>query len=105
MEAIPYLALVAAAAALLLAAYFARAVHRADEGTDVMREIADAIREGAMAFLRREYRWVAVFVVALAVVIFIVLDYGRPWGAIAYLAGAVFSGLAGFVGIDRKSVV
>src|SRR5690606_29744366 len=47
----------------------------------------------------REYRWVAVFVGAMTLVIFIVLPYGRPWGAIAYVSGAVFSAVAGFVGM------
>ena len=55
MTAVPYLALVASALALLLAYWFAKVVMRADAGTDLMREIGAAIREGAMAFLRREY--------------------------------------------------
>ena len=99
MELIPYVAIGASVAALLLAAYFANVVMAADEGTDKMKEIGEAIREGAMAFLRAEYRWVSVFVVAMAIVIATVLDYGRPWGAIAYVAGAVFSSVAGFVGM------
>jgi K(+)-stimulated pyrophosphate-energized sodium pump len=99
MEAVPYLAVLAALGALVLAAYFASVVLGADEGTDWMKEIGAAIREGAMAFLRREYRWVSVFVASMAMLIFIVLDYGRPWGAIAYILGAVFSSAAGFVGM------
>ncbi|HVM41446.1 MAG TPA: sodium-translocating pyrophosphatase [Acidimicrobiia bacterium] len=99
MDAVPYFAAGTALAGLALAAYFSRVVHKADPGTEVMREIAAAIREGAMAFLRREYQWVAVFVVAMAILIAVVLDYGRPWGAIAYVAGAVFSSIAGFVGM------
>ncbi|MDP9021406.1 MAG: sodium-translocating pyrophosphatase [Actinomycetota bacterium] len=99
MQAIPYLAVVAALAGLTLAVYFSNVVNRADEGTERMQEIAAAIREGAMAFLRREYRWVAVFVAAMTVLIFVVLPYGRPWGALAYLLGAALSGAAGFVGM------
>jgi K(+)-stimulated pyrophosphate-energized sodium pump len=99
VDFVPYFAAGAAVAGLLLAVFFARVVQRADPGTDLMREIADAIREGAMAFLRREYQWVAVFVVGMAVLIAAVLDYGRPWGAIAYVSGAVFSAIAGFVGM------
>jgi K(+)-stimulated pyrophosphate-energized sodium pump len=98
-DLIPYLAIAAALAALALAAYFAKVVNAADPGNDVMREIAAAIRDGAMAFLRREYRAIAVFVVALAVVIFAVLPTIRPWGTIAVLLGAVFSAIAGFVGM------
>jgi K(+)-stimulated pyrophosphate-energized sodium pump len=99
MEAIPYLAVLAALAALGLAVYFANKVQEADEGTDAMKELSAAVREGAMAFLRREYRAVALFVVAMFVVIFAVLDYGRPWGAIAYLFGAIFSASAGLAGM------
>ena len=98
MSSIPYLAVVAAVAGLVLAAYFSNVVRRADEGTDRMREIAQAIREGAMAFLNREYRWVGVFVAAMTVLIFLVLPYG-PWGSVAYLAGALSSAVAGFIGM------
>ena len=99
MEVIPYVAVVASAAALALAWYFAGVVMQADEGTDRMKEIGLAIREGAMAFLRREYQWVSVFVAGMAILIFVVLDYGRPWGALAYISGAVFSSIAGFAGM------
>jgi len=99
MESVPYVALGAAAAGLVLAAVFAKIVNAADPGTERMREIAAAIREGAMAFLRREYTWVAVFVIGMAILISVVLDYGRPWGAIAYVFGAVFSASAGFIGM------
>ncbi len=58
-----------------------------------------AIQQGARAFLRREYTWVAGFVVIMTVLIAAFLDYGRPWGAIAYISGAVLSALAGFVGM------
>ena len=99
MNAVPYLSALAAAAGLVLAAYFFGVVRKADPGTPRMVEIMEAIQQGARAFLRREYTWVAVFVVAMAALIFIFLDYGRPWGAIAYVAGAILSGLAGFVGM------
>ncbi len=98
-ELIPYLAIAAAAAGLLLAAYFAKVVNAADPGNELMQEIALAIREGAMAFLRREYRAIAVFVVALSAVVFVVLPTLRPWGSIGVIMGAVFSGIAGFVGM------
>jgi K(+)-stimulated pyrophosphate-energized sodium pump len=98
-DLIPYLAIAAAIAALALAAYFAKVVNAADPGNEVMQDIAQAIRDGAMAFLRREYRAIAVFVVALSIVIFAVLPTIRPWGTIAVLLGAVFSAIAGFVGM------
>ncbi len=98
-ELIPYLAIAAAIAGLLLAAYFAKVVNAASPGNELMQEIAAAIREGAMAFLRREYRAIAVFVVALSVVVFAVLPTLRPWGSIALILGAMFSAIAGFVGM------
>ena len=94
-----YIAVIAGALGLLLAAFCARQVLAAPEGNDRMKEISAAIREGAMAFLRREYTWVVVFVVAMAVLIFVLLDWGRPWGTIAYIFGAVLSAFAGFIGM------
>ena len=71
MTAVPYFALIASALALLLAYYFAQTVLKADEGTDLMKEIGQAIREGAMAFLRREYQWVSAFVVVMFVLLLV----------------------------------
>jgi len=99
VELIPYLAIVAALAALALAAYYAKVVNAADPGNEVMQEIAAAIRDGAMAFLRREYRAIAFFVLALTVVVFIALPTLRPWGSIGVVMGAAFSAIAGFVGM------
>ncbi|MEX1006175.1 MAG: sodium-translocating pyrophosphatase [Acidimicrobiia bacterium] len=93
------IALVAGVAALGLAVFYTRAVLATSQGNERMVEIAAAIREGAMAFIRREYTWVAAFVAGMAVLIFIFLEWGRPWGAIAYVAGAVLSAGAGFVGM------
>ncbi len=100
MSSIPYFAAIAALAGLGLAAYFAKVVNAAEEGTDVMKELAAAIREGSQAFLKREYKWVSVFVGVMTVVIAIVLPYGAPWGSIAYLMGALFSSVAGVVGMQ-----
>jgi K(+)-stimulated pyrophosphate-energized sodium pump len=94
-----YLAIVLGFAALALAVVFGRQVISAPAGNDRMVQLMGAIREGAMAFLRREYTAVAVFVVILAALIFTLLDWGRPWGAIAYVSGAVLSASAGFIGM------
>ena len=99
MTAIPYFALIASALALVLAYYFAKTVMKADEGTDLMKEIGQAIREGAMAFLRREYQWVSVFVVAMFVLLLVVPIDGRPSASFAYLMGAFLSSVAGFIGM------
>jgi K(+)-stimulated pyrophosphate-energized sodium pump len=98
-DTILYIALGSGALALLLAVYFTRSVLAAPEGNERMIELSAAIRGGAMAFIKREYTWVSVFVVLMAVLIAVLLDWGRPWGAIAYVFGAALSALAGFVGM------
>ena len=99
LDVILYVALAAGVAALLLAVFYARAVLAAPMGNERMVELATAIRAGAMAFLRREYLWVSVFVVIMAALITVFLEWGRPWGAIAYVFGALLSGTAGYVGM------
>jgi len=99
IDTILYIALVAGALAIALAFYYARAVMAAPQGNERMVELSTAIRQGAMAFLRREYTWVSVFVVVMAILIAALLDWGRPWGAVAYVLGAVLSALAGYVGM------
>ena len=89
---------VTAIAGLVLAGFFARQVNAADPGNERMVELMAAIREGAMAFLRRQYTVLAGFVAVVAILIFAIPDY-RLLGAIAYLAGAGASGGAGFVGM------
>ena len=99
MDLVPYLAALSALAGLALAGYFYLAVTKESPGNERMVELMNAIQEGSRAFLRREYTWVTGFVVIMAVLIFVLLDYGRPWGAISYITGAVLSGIAGFIGM------
>ncbi|MBA2528847.1 MAG: sodium-translocating pyrophosphatase [Euzebyales bacterium] len=98
MELTPYLSAAAALLGLSLAGYFFGAVRSADPGNERMVELMTAIQQGARAFLRREYTAVLGFVAIMAALIFFLLPYGR-WGALAYVSGAVLSGLAGFVGM------
>ncbi len=107
------IALGAGVIALLFAAYTARKVLAEDEGTDVMKEIAKAIQEGASAFLRREYTFLAGFVAIVTVVLILFVDYDildrfgeqrgeltdLPRTGIAYILGAVSSALTGYVGM------
>ncbi len=103
-----YLGLAGGALALLMAYLLFGRVSRQDAGTDRMKEIAAAIHEGALAFLRREYRTLAVFVVALAAVIYIagtVRGTGDmpPATAVAFLVGAICSAAAGFIGMQAAT--
>ncbi|MGB7859318.1 MAG: sodium/proton-translocating pyrophosphatase, partial [Acidimicrobiia bacterium] len=98
-DTILYIALAAGGLALLLAVYYTRVVLAAPRGNERMIELADAIRDGAMAFIKREYTWVSVFVVVMGVLIAVLLEWGAPWGAVAYVFGAILSALAGFIGM------
>lgn len=76
-------------------------ISKRDPGNKRMREIAAAIHEGAMAFLRREYSALAIF----ALVLFLVLGFTIGWPtAICFLVGAVFSAVAGFVGMSVATI-
>ena len=96
MDMIPYLAAASAILGLALAAYYYRAVAAASPGDDRMVFLMTEIQKGARAFLYKEYSWVAVFVVALAILLAIVI---APLAAISYVLGAVLSAGAGFVGM------
>lgn len=93
---IPYLAAASAILGLALAAYYYRAVAAASPGDDRMVFLMTEIQKGARAFLYKEYSWVAVFVVALAILLAIII---APLAAISYLLGAVLSAGAGYVGM------
>ncbi len=95
----PYVAVAAGLGGLGLAVFYARQVLAAAPGNETMVGLMDAIREGSMAFMKRQYAAVAAFVAVMAVLIFALLDWGRPWGAIAYVFGAALSGSAGFIGM------
>ncbi len=92
-------AIIASIAGLILALYYARNVLSISVENEDVRDLSSAIREGSMAFLKRQYTWVSIFVVILAVLISVLTDWGMPWGSLAFLTGAIFSGLAGFIGM------
>jgi K(+)-stimulated pyrophosphate-energized sodium pump len=91
-------------AALAFAAYLIRAVMAADQGTPTMREIAQAVQEGAAAYLRRQFRTLGVFavIVFLLLLVLPVADGGwetRVGRAVFFLVGALFSASVGFIGM------
>ena len=98
MQAVPYIAAAAAVAGLVLAAFFFGVVKKASPGDARMVELMEAIQEGSRAFLRREYRAVAIFIAVMFVVIAVALPNGLL-SALAYVVGASFSALAGFIGM------
>ncbi len=73
--------------ALIFAYLMAAKINKVDVGTKRMEEIATYIQEGSMAFMKREYKALAIFVVVLFVIIAIGLD---PLTAVCFLIGAVF---------------
>ena len=91
--------MIAAVAGLALAGFFANKVLSIKVTDSKVEGLSTAIREGSMAFLKRMYSWISVFVVILAVLISVLTDWGYPWGSFAFVAGAVLSSLAGFIGM------
>ena len=93
---------VASLIALGFAWHFFRSMMKESEGTPRMKEIAAHVRKGAMAYLRQQYRVVAI-VFLILVLLFAFLAYGlgvqNPWVPFAFLTGGLFSGLAGFIGM------
>ncbi len=106
MNLLFYLVPAASVTALFFAAWFYRQMRKEDEGTPTMRQIAQYVREGAMAYLKQQYKVVTIVFVILAV-FFAVLAYGfgvqNPWVPFAFLTGGFFSGLAGFIGMKTAT--
>ena len=108
-----FLSAAAAVLALAVGFYLVRSVMAADDGTPKMKEIAAAIQEGAWAYLKRQFRTIAVILVPLAVIVFVtstaiakesgeeVLSFAQAgiWRTIAFLLGCVASGLTGYIGM------
>ena len=92
-----YAAPVAGIIALIFAFILARKIEKEEAGTDRMKEIASYIHEGAMTFLQREYKTLVIFVVVLAVVLAVGINVLT---AVCFLFGALFSGFAGFFGMQ-----
>ena len=105
------LAIVAGVVALGFAVILTMRILKADEGSEEVRFIGNAIREGANAFLSREYRMLGIFVVIVFIVLALFIDFDIlnridgyeiriPGTAISYIVGAIGSGLAGYIGMS-----
>ena len=100
-----YLVLAASLLALGFAYYFYRSMLSKDEGTDLMKKIAAHVRQGAMAYLRQQYKVVIIVFIVLAVLFAImsIFDLQNGWVWFAFLTGGFFSGLAGFFGMKTAT--
>ena len=97
---------VCAIIALLFARIFFKGMMKESEGTDTMKRIAGHVRKGAMAYLRQQYRVVALVFLVLCG-LFAWMAYGpglqNPWVWFAFLTGGFFSGLAGYIGMKTAT--
>ena len=97
---------VASVVALSMAWVFFKSMMKADEGTPRMKEIAEYVRKGAMAYLKQQYKVVLIVFIVLAA-LFAFMAYGlgvqNPWVPFAFLTGGFFSGLAGFFGMKTAT--
>ncbi len=84
---------------LAFASFLAFYVLRQDEGSTQIREISAAIKEGALAFLNREYRILGIFVVVIAIILGIIPSLGW-WVSLAFIFGAICSAAAGYAGMN-----
>lgn len=99
--------LVSSLVGLLFVAFLVREVLRSDQGSEVMIQISEAIQQGARAFLKREYSYVAILVVVVALLIALApILSGNPllplgWRtSVTFIAGAIVSALAGYIGMS-----
>jgi len=106
MPIIFWLVPISSIVALCFAYYFYKKTLSLDEGTDMMKKIALYVRQGAMAYLRQQYKVVAIVFIILTL-IFAFLAYGlkiqNPWVPFAFITGGFFSGLAGFFGMKTAT--
>ena len=100
-----YLVPVASIVALGFAYYFFKQMMKESEGTDTMKKIALYVRQGAMAYLKQQYKIVTIVFVVLALIFGIMAYFNlqNNWVPFAFLTGGFFSGLAGFFGMKTAT--
>ena len=100
-----YLVPIASLVALLFALYFFRSMMKESEGTSQMIKIAQHVRDGAMSYLKQQYKVVSIVFVVMAIVFAVMAYFGlqNNWVPFAFLSGGFFSGLAGFFGMKTAT--
>ena len=105
VDSIFWLAPLSSILALIFAYWFFKQMMKEDEGTSLMKKIAKHVREGAMAYIRQQYKVVAIFFVVLAVILGFLAYVGlqNGWVPFAFLTGGFFSALAGYFGMKTAT--
>ena len=105
MDHVIYLVLAASVLALGFAFYFYKSMLKEDEGTDLMKKIALHVRNGAMAYLKQQYKVVIIVFIILAAIfgVMAIFNLQNEWVWFAFLTGGFFSGLAGFFGMKTAT--
>lgn len=100
-----YIVPLASLLALGFAYYFYKSMKKEDEGTETMQQIAKHVRDGAMAYLKQQYKVVTIVFVVLAILFSVMAYFGlqNEWVPFAFLTGGFFSGLAGFFGMKTAT--
>ena len=106
IDAAWWIAPVSSVVALAMAWVLFRMMRAAPAGNDRMQEIAQYVREGAFAYLRRQYRVVGIVFAVLAVLLTVLAFMGiqNPFVPVAFLTGGFFSGLCGFIGMNTATL-
>lgn len=92
-------AIIAAVVALAFVVYLMFTILRQEPGNQKMRELSQAVRQGAMAFLRREFITLSIFTVVMVIILALLIE-PKPWVALAYFLGTLTSAFAGFLGMN-----
>jgi K(+)-stimulated pyrophosphate-energized sodium pump len=98
MSSVLIISFIVSIAAILFAGYLAKQIKKKPAGTEKMQEISDAIHEGSMAFLNKEYKILIIFLVIVAAVLWFFIPEGQKL-AISFIIGGIFSALAGNIGM------
>ncbi|HAN19966.1 MAG: sodium-translocating pyrophosphatase [Bacteroidetes bacterium GWC2_33_15] len=105
MEGIFWFIPFASVLALVFAWFFFKNMMKNSEGTDKMKQIAQYVREGAMAYLKRQYKVVGLVFIILFFILLALAYFGvqNPFVPVAFLTGGIFSGLCGYLGMKTAT--